>query len=633
VKPARPAALARRRVRGALRTLSAGALLLACAPGAFPRDAAEPRIDAARIAADVAWLADDAREGRGLGTRGLAEAARYLAEGFRAAGFEPGAGGSFFQPFEMPVAIRVAEAALEIGGRRLERGRDFEALLSSDDGELDLELVFAGYGISDAAGGYDDYAGLDVAGKAVLVLDARPKGDVVPLEGPRTGFLSRTYKLLNARNRGAAALLLAPSVADLAGLPGGAGSEVANPTLSPSGVVAVALSRSAAESLVVRGAGEDLAALQARIDAAGRPVSQPLRGMRARLRVAVERTRGEVANVVAVLPGSDPSLALESVVIGAHYDHLGHGDFGSLAPESRGEVHNGADDNASGTAGLLELARAFAAGPRPRRSLVLAAFTAEEAGLVGSARYVDALPADPEATSGTAPGAVTTGVPPARSVAMLNLDMIGRLGEGGVTVFGAESSPGFPALVEEAATGLSLPVAFEAGATGPSDQTSFHAAGTPVLFFFTGTHAEYHTPRDDAGLVNAEGEAEVLRLVQRVARRLLDAGAAPAFAATPAAPPGAPTGRGYGPYLGTVPAFGGSPVQGVRLQAVRPGSPAELAGLRAGDVIVAFAGAPVRSLEEYAALLFNARAGEPVELVVEREGRRIPLLATLGQRR
>jgi hypothetical protein len=628
VRPARPAALARRGLRGALRALAAGAILLACWPGALRRDAAEPRADAARIAADVAWLADDAREGRGLGTPGLAEAARFLAEGFRAAGLEPGAGGSFFQPFEMPVAIRVAEAALEIGGRRLERGRDFEALLSSDDGDLDLEVVFAGYGISDAQGGYDDYAGLDVTGKAVLVLDARPKGDVVPLEGSRTGFLSRTYKLLNARNRGAAALLLAPSVADLAGLPGGAGSEVANPTLSASGVVAVALSRSAAEGLVTRGAGESLAALQARIDAAGRPVSRPLRGTRARLRVAIERTRGEVANVVAVLPGSDPSLALESVVIGAHYDHLGHGAFGSLAPESRGEVHNGADDNASGTAGLLELARAFAAGPRPRRSLVLAAFTAEEAGLVGSARYVDAMPDAPARA-----GAATPGGPPARTVAMLNLDMIGRLGEGGVTVFGAESSPGFRALVEEAVTGLPLRVAFEAGATGPSDQTSFAATGIPVLFFFTGTHAEYHTPRDDAGLVNAEGEAEVLRLVQRVARRLLDADAAPAFVAAPASPPGSPAGRGYGPYLGTVPAFGGPPVQGVRLQAVRPGSPAELAGLRAGDVIVAFAGAPVRSLEEYAALLFNARAGEPVEVVVEREGRRIPLLATLAQRR
>lgn len=611
--PARPAALARRRARGALLALSAGAFLLACAPGTVRRDAPEPRIEAARIADDVAWLADDARQGRGLGTRGLAEAAEYLAAGFRAGGLEPGAGGSFFQRFEMPVAIRVAEAALEIGGRRLERGRDFEALLSSDDGDLELEVVFAGYGISDARGSYDDYAGLDVTGKAVLVLDARPKGDVVPLEGAGTGFLSRTYKLLNARNRGAAALLLAPSVADLEGLPGGAGSEVANPTLSPSGVVAVALSRSAAEGLVARGAGESLAALQARIDAAGRPVSRPLSGTRARLRVAVERTKGEVANVVAVLPGSDPALAREAVVIGAHYDHLGHGAFGSLAPESRGEVHNGADDNASGAAGLLELARAFAAGPRPRRSLVLVAFTAEEAGLVGSARYVE------EAPAGT--------------VAMINLDMIGRLGPGGVTVFGAESSPGFRSLVDEAATGLPLPVAFEAGATGPSDQTSFHAAGTPVLFFFTGTHAEYHTPRDDARLVNAEGQAQVLRLVQRVARRLLDAEAPPAFVAAPVSAPGAPAGRGYGPYLGTMPAFGGPPVQGVRLQAARPGSPAELAGLRAGDVIVAFAGAPVRSLEEYAALLFNARAGEPVEVVVEREGRRIPLLATLGQRR
>jgi hypothetical protein len=581
-----------------------------------------PAIDSGAFAEDVEWLAADAREGRGLGTAGLQAAAGYLAEGFREAGFEPFDGErSFFQSFEMPVSIRVQESELHLyndpDGEPLERGDDFAALLSSESGTADSELVFAGYGISDKKSGYDDYQGLDVEGRLVLVLDALPAGESAGIEPARgAGFMNRAYKLLNARKRGAAGLLIAPSVEGLEGLPAGASSGGRIPTLSSSGILALAVSRQAAERLVASGGGDRLADLQKAIDESGRPASRVLPRTRVSAKVRIERREGTVVNVIARLPGADPELASEVVVIGAHYDHLGAGEYGALAPGRRGEVHNGADDNASGTAGLLALARAFGSGPRPRRSLILAAFTGEEAGLVGSARYVEAPP-----------------VPIEDTVAMVNLDMIGRPREGRVIAFGTESSPRFADLVAKAADGTGIQVQIERGASGPSDQLSFYEKGVPVLSFFTGVHAEYHTPDDDSDTIDATGSTGVLRLTYRTTAALLDTERRPALirAATPRTRGAA--GESYGPYLGMVPSFAGEPVVGVRLQAVRSGSPAEQGGLRGGDVIVSFGGAPVRNLEEFAALLRAQSAGRRVEIVFVRDGERIQTTATLGQRR
>ncbi|HME72685.1 MAG TPA: M20/M25/M40 family metallo-hydrolase [Myxococcota bacterium] len=582
-----------------------------------------PTVDATKVAGDVEWLADNAREGRGLGTAGLDSAAGYLADGFRDAGLEPGGrGGAYLSPFEMPVAIRIARAELTLGETAFVRGRDFEAYLSSADGEAAGEVVFAGYGISADRLGYDDYAGLDAAGKIALVLDYRPADATSPLAGAAGApYLSRAYKALNARRHGAAAVLIAPSVAPtldvVERLPR---TDGANPTLQPGETIALAVSRAAAEQVVAAAQGPTLAVRQAAIDASGRPGSAPLAGVRARVRVQIERRMGTVANVVGILRGGDPALSREAVVVGAHYDHLGRGEFGSLAPDRLGEVHPGADDNASGAAGLLALARAFTgATPPPPRTLVLVAFTGEEAGLVGSSEYVR-----------------NPAWPLADTIAMVNLDMIGRLREQRLTVFGADTSPAFESLVKHAAAGLELTPSFENGAFGPSDQTSFYGKGVPVLFFFTGTHPQYHTPDDQAALVNAVGEAQVLQLVYRTVAALLAVPERPVALvhAQPSHAMGpAQAGPGYGPYLGTIPEFGGPPVRGVRIQGVRTGSPAEAAGLRAGDVIVEFDGAAVANLEEFSALLFTARPGQRVEIEAVRDGARIRTAATLGQRR
>ncbi len=592
--------------------------LVSCAASSWENavPAEAPAMSSERVARDVAWLADDAREGRGPGSAGLAASASYLSEGFRAAGFAPGgADGSYLQSFEMTVARRVARARLRLGDEELLRGRDFDVLLSSRNGRVRAPLVFVGYGITSTESGYDDYAGVDVGDRIALVLDDRPGGETNRLGGALgTQFLKRAYKAVNARHHGAAALLLAPSSAEATGLPAGAGHELANPAAAPGASVLLAVSRAAAERIVDAGGGASLAERQRAIEASNRPASEVLTDVLVEVEVEIERERGAVANVVAIREGVDPSLKGEAVVIGAHYDHLGTGQFGTLAPDRRGEVHNGADDNASGAAGLLELARAFGAAPPTRRTLILVAFTGEETGLIGSREYLK-----------------NPVVPIEDTVAMLNLDMVGRLRDGKLVVFGVETSPAFPPLVRRAAAGAPLEVSLTEGGYSPSDQTSFYAKDVPVLFFFTGSHGEYHTPDDDSQLINAEGEIEVLGVVYRVARALLDAPARPQLVAG-AAPAGG-GGRGYGPYLGTVPDFAGESGRGVLLQGVRPESPAATAGLRAGDRLVAFDGAPIANLAEFAALLFSARPGQRVEIVAIRDGQRIVTQATLGQRR
>jgi hypothetical protein len=607
--------------RGPGAWLAAGALLAACAtPRAAPPPATPVEFEPARIARDLAWLADDAREGRGVGTPGVAAAAAYLAEGFRGAGLAPGGDdGSFIQRFEMPVEIRVSKASLSLDGAPLARGADFEPFLSSGDGAASGTPVFAGYGISAPELGYDDYHEIDVAGRIVLVLDDRPTGEKSPLRGPQaTELLRRAFKIASARARGAVAVLVAPAGPPAEGeppLPGNAGRDWANPTQQSSALPVIALSWQAASRIVAAAGGPGLAARKERIDREGKPASASLPGAKLALEVAVERRRGIEANVVGIVPGRDPELKRQAVVVGAHYDHLGRGEFGSLAPDRRGEIHNGADDNASGAAGLLELARAFAAQPRPRRSLVLVAFSGEEAGLAGSREYAAAPP-----------------IPIASTVAMVNLDMIGRLRESSLYVFGTETSPDFPELVRRAAGAAGIDVSLSQGAFSPSDQTSFLAQGVPVLFFFTGNHSAYHTPDDDAGETNSEGEAEVLAVVYGAVRELADADTRPTLIAVPHRDLG-DVGPGYGPYLGTIPDFGGRPGEGVLLQGVRKGSPAEAAGLRAGDRIIEFDGVAVANLEEYAALLFGAHTGQRVIIVAERDGERIAVEATLGQRR
>lgn len=324
-------------------------------------------------------------------------------------------------------------------------------------------------------------------------------------------------------------------------------------------------------------------------------------------------------NVIGILPGSDPVLRNQTVVLGAHYDHLGHGGFGSLDPDSTGMVHNGADDNASGAAALIQVAARLAASP-PARTVVFIAFSGEELGLLGSAHYVKE-PIYP--LSGT--------------LAMVNLDMVGRLRNGRLIVYGARSAKEFPALLDSLNWYAGFDLKAQGDGYGPSDHSSFYAAKRPVLHLFTDLHEDYHRTTDDWQKVNYDGLKRVadfsLGLVTALANRtrpltFLDL---PAPVPTQTAAASASGTPGYGAYLGTVPDMTGAP-GGVRLVGVRAGSPAEKAGLRGDDIITRIGSKETPDLQAMTDALRSHKPGESVEIIVRRGASVTTLRATLGAR-
>ena len=321
------------------------------------------------------------------------------------------------------------------------------------------------------------------------------------------------------------------------------------------------------------------------------------------------------SNVIGLLPGRDPVLRNEAVIVGAHYDHLGLGGFGSLDPDSTGKVHNGADDNASGAAMLIEIAGRLAATP-PARTIIFIAFSGEELGLLGSGYYVK-QPVYPLSTT----------------LAMINLDMVGRLRQKRLIVYGAQTAKEFPALLDSLNWHAGLDLKAQGDGYGPSDQSSFYAAGRPVLHFFTDLHEDYHRTTDDWQKINVEGFGQVASFVAGVVTALGNRpGPLTPVTTSPRMPTstGAATG-GYGAYLGTVPDMTDNP-GGVRLLGVRAGSPAEQAGLRGDDIITGIGGMSVPDLQAMSDALRSHQPGDTVEITIRRGDTTTTLHATLGTR-
>lgn len=327
-------------------------------------------------------------------------------------------------------------------------------------------------------------------------------------------------------------------------------------------------------------------------------------------------TGGTGRNVIATLEGSDSTLKREWVVVGAHYDHLGEGGIaGSLAPGVK-EIHNGADDNASGVAAVLRVAQQLAAGPRPARSVAFIAFTGEEAGLLGSAHYA----AHP-----------TTGAD--RMVAMLNLDMVGRLGAGPLIVYGVGTAEEWSTLLEPAAARAGVAIATRNEGYGPSDHTSFYVKDVPVLHFFTNTHSDYHKPGDDWEKIDIKGLSSVAAIVSDLTVAAANRRPALTLKRGAGEPPRQASGAnaGYGAWLGSVPDF--TPVErGVKLSGVTPGSPADTAGIRTGDIVLGIGTHDVPDLQAMTDALRAYKPGEVVDVQVLRGTERLALRVTLGDR-
>jgi aminopeptidase YwaD len=319
-------------------------------------------------------------------------------------------------------------------------------------------------------------------------------------------------------------------------------------------------------------------------------------------------------NVFAVLPGRDPALRGEYIVIGAHFDHLGTSTDGALDPDVKGAVRRGADDNASGTAAVLELARLLAAAPT-RRSIIFANFSGEEEGLLGSAYFVEHSPVAIDSIA-----------------AMLNFDMVGRLKNDKLIVYGILTAKELPSLLDSATANAGLRITAQGDGFGASDQSSFYAKDIPVLHFFTDLHDDYHRATDVPEHINAAGEARVVAVAERVAREIGDRGPRLTFVRAVAAAPASSTREGSDVYFGSIPDMAGGDAPGLRLTGVRAGSPADIAGLKAGDVIVEFGGKPVKDLFEYSNALYSHKPGDDVSVVVLRGTQRLTLQVKLGKR-
>ncbi|HEY9232736.1 MAG TPA: M20/M25/M40 family metallo-hydrolase [Blastocatellia bacterium] len=639
-----------------LLVLALAFLLSAAAPAFRPASAAPdlgqqtaaPASDLSteRIREHVQYLASDPLQGRRAGTAGADMAARYIEKEFRRAGLKPAFASGYLQAFSFVARVglglqnmfRVKVAKSE---QNYKISEDFMPLAFSSPETATGEVVFAGYGISAPELQYDDYEGVDVKGKLVLILRGSPDGD-----NPHGRFAAYTQpgleiqnKTLKAREKHARGVIfiseekvfqhdrLSRLQHDLnfldAGIPAVVVSRVvANAILEDKKTTPVKSEFSGADAV-------ERAKTRLINDQTKRPTNtkdSSADRVTVTFKSDVIKINGNTANVAGLLPGSDPQLASEYIVIGAHYDHLGLGGPESLAAIPDGQIHHGADDNASGTAALLELARVMAtSGERLKRSVIFVAFSGEELGLLGSAAYTRNPPA-----------------PIASTVAMLNMDMVGRLRDRSLFIGGMGTSPAWKPLVERLnAAGAVRPAAAEAGSGsrfqlsygqdgfGPSDHQSFYIKDIPVLFFFTSTHEDYHKPSDTADKINAAGIRQVAELVREIATAVANEPQRIAFVKVKSE--SKPTGGGFRVYLGTIPNYADQS-GGMKLDGVRPGSPAERAGLKAGDLVTRLGKTPVKNVYDYTYALGELRAGEEVEIAIRRDGRDLVLKITPEKR-
>jgi hypothetical protein len=596
--------------------------------------AAQP-VDAelvARLTADVVWLAADEREGRRSGEPGNEAAADWIAARCAELGLEPaGEGGSWFQTFEVPLPPRDGGASeLTWTGGSSAPGQ-IAPLFCSEGGAAGGALALAGYGVDSAEMGWDDYAALVLEGRVALIARGAPvlaaeaeaaaASSERSLTGSGSGFASSTTifaKVMAAKRRGAVAVLLAqhPSQRGEALLAFDAGQS------ARAGIPALMITCELADALTDGRYSSALAQSDAQphapqAGAAPRSAAQELESApQVHLRADVRRERGTTRNVLALVRGGEG----RAIVLGAHYDHLGRGGSGSLAPGALGEIHNGADDNASGTAVVLELVRRLRAGPPPAGDVLCALWSGEEEGLLGSEHW-----------------AKHPTYPLERVGANINFDMVGRAGAGKLSVLGGGSASGMAEIVRTAGEGSGLELSVSASGTGMggSDHQTFLKRDIPALHLFSGVHTDYHKPSDDAERFEAAGAARVVELAAALVRGLQ---AAPelAFQAPPArsergGTPSLTQNAGWRTWFGSVPdyAYDG---RGVLLSGTSPGSPAERAGLLRGDVLLQIGDLAIDTIHDFTYALGVYKPGNVVLVKYERDGAPHEVRMTLATR-
>lgn len=580
---------------------------------------------ASRTREHVEVLASERLAGREAGSAGERLAAEYLARQLASFGAQPLPGRSdMFVPFEFTAGSRDGGSRITVtpgaaDGRTFASRDDVQALSFSDDAKVGGAAVFAGYGIvvPEAQNfGYDSYAGLDVTDKVVVVLRYFPEDADQKTRAILARYSDLRFKAMAARQRGAKALLVVTGPRSP-----NAGRTVPmtfDTALAGSGIPAASVSGSVATALFT--GARSLASVQQELDTGNPHVAGfDLPGVTVALETVVVREKRTGRNVVAYLPATQTVTGIEKpwVAIGAHYDHLGFGGNGnSLASaDDAGKPHLGADDNASGAAAVLAIVDALATQPAPRRRHVLVAlWSAEEIGLIGSAAFVDAPP-----------------VPVDQISAYLNFDMVGRMEDNRLAVQATGTSPAWGSIVERANVAAGFDLVLQPDPYQPTDVSNFNQAGVPSLSFTTGAHTDYHKPSDTAEKINYEGLDRIASMATAIVRRLVDQDDAPQFTKVEQSSQTANR-TGLRVFTGTVPDYT-SNAKGLLLGGVIGGGPAEKAGLQKGDVIVEIAGQSIANIYDYTYALELLKIDQPVKVVYMRGSEKRETTLTPGARR
>jgi len=571
----------------------------------------------------VETLASPRLEGRLAGSNGEKLASDYIASELQKIGAKPLPGQKdFLLAFEFTAGTKDGGSEISIGsggGTRPSFGApDVRALSFSDNGDVSGAAVFVGYGIvvPDSQGfSYDSYATLDVKDKVVVALRYFPEDAEPKTKGILSRYADIRYKAMAARQHGARAMIVvtgpaSPNAGELAPM-------TFDTAIAGSGIVAVSVTGKVAEKMFP--ADKPLAAAQKALDdanphATGFAIPNITIGVHA----AIVREKRTGHNVVAYLPATTPvdTAAKPWVALGAHYDHLGHGEAGNTlaGKDDAGKVHFGADDNASGSAAVLAIAATMAKQPR-KRNVLVGFWSGEELGLIGSAAF-----------------STTPPVPLDAIAAYLNFDMVGRMQDNKLTVQAAGSSPAWGKIIEQANVQAGFDLVVQEDPYQPTDVATFNAASIPSLSFFTGTHADYHKPSDTADKIDYEDLDRVVDFAAAIARRVEDTAAAPAFTKVDQQLQQGAGRAGVRLFAGTIPDYS-TDVKGLLLGGVVGGGPAEQAGLRKGDVIVEIAGQTISNIYDYTYALDVLKIGQPAKVIYLRDGKKLETMLTPGARK
>ena len=559
------------------------------------------------IMAHIRYLSHENRGGRYPGTRGSKDVIAYMTKHLKSYGVEPGLEGSYIQPFDITSGIKLGKGnSAQINGDSIFVEKDYIPLWFSSSGPVQASIVFAGYGfdINEKELQWNDYDGLDVKGKWVMVMRHSPERESTHSIFAKHSPLHK--KATVARDRGAIGIIFISQIEDDGLFPLNYITGYSN-----TGISALHFSNNRADK-ILRNVGWSRERIQKTMNRSLEPVNFIMKDQVLDVNVNLQLITTRCANVVGKIKSGNRKYRDEYVVLGAHFDHVGEGGVGSGSRRPNLlQVHPGADDNASGTSGLLEIAQKLAANKsRLKRSILLIGFDAEEKGLLGSKYFMSNPTIDPN-----------------KIITMVNMDMIGRMKDSSATVGGVGTSPLFESLMDSLGTDRSFNLSISGQGFGPSDHASFYSENIPVLFFFSGIHDDYHTPDDTWKHINLQGTTDIVNLVYDITYHLARTPIRPPFTEAGPKQSQQSMGREFAVTLGIMPSYT-STEEGLVIDSIsKPDGPAAKAGIKKGDVIKSINDKPIKNIYDYMDRLGELKRGMSVPIVIDRGGELLTLEA------